>query len=466
LARAKGNQEAQKLVLGTVCAEMPPKRPAAAAKKSFTGKLKLNSEGLKALDRRYTDQKAWDERRKREVAPPGGWPKPPKHWPAGVRVDIGRPVFWLPEGWGQGVKTTCATKLRCYISPEGTVYYHKHIVEEVSGQNFKDAERPSEHVEWAKKMAKVAIAEGKTFQRKFPKFSPDEKLFANLTASERRHLPASAEDLHFAVVSARRADDERGIRNICLVQAQLTAGGAEPTWYVDAPSLDAYKALGLKAKVGGKLVPARNKALQDASRMGKFCVQVSDDIHRWDFYVGDMGRQVDLAAGNQAAKAADRFRVSPVAAARFLASRMRAAAAANGGGKRAGPRLAGVFPLGNTGQAFTREAVHTEHFILGDFFVADSSPVRFDPRMTLKEDYDYTCSHLDRHGAVLRCNRMFVTAVHETNAGGAVSERDSSGDRERHNIKILKEKWPGVFYDNGKRGDTQVIMSWKRRKVA
>lgn len=364
------------------------------------------------------------------------------------------------------MKTTRAAKLRCYISPEGRVYYHKHIVEEVSGQSFKDAVRPPQQVEWAKKRAKLAISEGKTFQRTAPKFGSDDKLFSNLTAAERRHLPASAGDLHFAVVSARRAEDERGIRNICTVQAQLLASGADPTWYVDAPSLEAYKALGLKAKVGGKLVPARNKALADASRLGKPCVQVSDDIMRWDFYVGDMGRQVDLAAGNAAAKKADRFRTSPAAAARFLVAKMRAAAAANGGGRGSGPRLAGVFPLGNTGQAFTREAVHKEHFILGDFFVADVSPVRFDPRMTLKEDYDYTCSHLAKHGEVLRCNRMFVTAVHETNAGGAVSERDASGDRERQNIAVLKEKWPGVFYDNGKRGDTQVIMTWKRRKLS
>jgi len=194
-------------------------------------------------------------------------------------------------------------------------------------------------------------------------------------------------------------------------------------------------------------------------------VQVSDDISSWDYYVGELGNQEDLAAGNAAAKAADHLRISPAASARFLLAKLRAAQAA-AGGKRAGPRLAGVFPMANTGQAFTREAVSSDHFILGDFFVADRSPVRFDTRMTLKEDYDFTCAHLAKHGAVIRCNRMFIRAVHETNAGGAVSERDSAGEREREMIKILKEKWPGVFWCNGKRGDTQVILNWKRRRVA
>merc|ERR1712060_603743 len=110
----------------------------------------------------------------------------------------------------------------------------------------------------------------------------------------------------------------------------------------------------------------------------------------------------------------------------------------------------------------TEEFVH-EHFILGDFFVVDKSPCRFDTTMTLKEDYDFTCAHLKKHGSVLRCNRLFISAVHETNTGGAVSERDDAGAKEVENIKILKEKWPGVFRSNGNRGnksETQVIMCW------
>merc|ERR1740121_930827 len=114
--------------------------------------------------------------------------------------------------------------------------------------------------------------------------------------------------------------------------------------------------------------------------------------------------------------------------------------------------------------AFTRQPECFDGFILGDFFVTEGSPCKFDQQMTLKEDYDYTCSHLARHGSVLRCNRMFLSVLHETNQGGAVSERDDSGHRERENIAILRAKWPGVFADHTRRGDTQVIMSWKRRK--
>lgn len=427
-----------------------------------TGKLFINEEGLKALDRKCGDMRAWDLRRRKECPPPGGWPQPPAHWPAGCRVDIGRPVPWLPEGWGQGVKTTCAAKLVCYISPEGRMYYHRHVVEQVIGRKVENTY--TRRSEWARKRAKIAIEEAKTFDRNYPNMRPDEELFDLLSEKEARCLP-KASALYFAVVSARRAEQEHGLRSICLVESQLRRGGATPVWYVDEASAPSYKALGLKVKVGGKLVPARNMALADAARERKACVQVSDDIQRWDYYSGDMANafQSDdiskIQAGNLAARSADRIRVSPVAAARFLLAKLRALQK----GKE-GPQLAGVFPLGNTGQAFTRSAASYDHFILGDFFVADKSTVRFDTQMTLKEDYDFTCSHLDRHGSVLRCNRMFIAAIHETNAGGAVSERDESGDRERANIKILQTKWPGVFRINPKRGDTQVIMRWGTRK--
>merc|ERR1711948_116782 len=68
------------------------------------------------------------------------------------------------------------------------------------------------------------------------------------------------------------------------------------------------------------------------------------------------------------------------------------------------------------------------------------------------------------HGLVLRCNHLMVYAKHETNAGGACSIRDDGGERERENIRILKEKYPGAFINNAKRPN-QVILQWKWRKT-
>merc|ERR1712083_493476 len=102
------------------------------------------------------------------------------------------------------------------------------------------------------------------------------------------------------------------------------------------------------------------------------------------------------------------------------------------------PKLGGVFPQANMAMSVCQEEFGFKHFILGDFFVAEpASPCRFDNTMTLKEDYDYTCAHIKAHGSVLRCNRMFITVKHQSNAGGAVTNRDSAGTKEKANIAIL-----------------------------
>merc|ERR1711879_784471 len=84
------------------------------------------------------------------------------------------------------------------------------------------------------------------------------------------------------------------------------------------------------------------------------------------------------------------------------------------------PQLGGVYPLSSCARCFAGDELARSHFIIGDFFVVDDSTVRFDETMTLKEDYDFTCAHLKKHGSVVRCQRMTVAAKHYTNSGGAV----------------------------------------------
>jgi len=230
--------------------------------------------------------------------------------------------------------------------------------------------------------------------------------------------------------------------------------GVTPTWYVDEASLKDYRALGLKAVVGGKLTAARNKCLKDASRLGKVCVQVSDDISAWEYRHGKRAKQRSDDLQNAAHAAAQRYIVSPVAAARFILAKMRGAL----GPKK--PQLGGVYMLGSCARTFSSDEFVRQHFILGDFFVVDKSKVHFDESMTLKEDYDFTCAHIRAHGSVLRCNRMTLSVKHYSNTGGAVDERDKKGKKERMNIAILHQKWPGCFRPNPKRKN-EVIMKWR-----
>lgn len=245
-----------------------------------------------------------------------------------------------------------------------------------------------------------------------------------------------------------------------VIEGHFKQVGIKPVWYVDADSLADYKKLGLNAKVGGKLTPARNMALDDAKAKKLVCVQVSDDISKWTYYdieKQDLRGEQDFKKANATLAGTRRHVVSPSAAAQYILAKMRA--------DPEKPRLGGVFPTANAAMTLGTEEYGRQHFILGDFFVAEPvSPCRFDTTMTLKEDYDYTCSHIAAHGSVLRCNRMFIQVKHSTNVGGAVATRDSAGAKEKQNIAILQTKWPGVFSLNGRRkaADSEVVMCWKR----
>jgi len=284
---------------------------------------------------------------------------------------------------------------------------------------------------------------------------PDATFFKLLSLAERRCLPAK-DELHFCVISARRASHNKGARDIAVVQHALTAAGVTPTWYVDEDSLQEYRDLGLKAVVGGKLTTSRNRALNDASRQGKACVQISDDISLWEYHDGPQASGKTMAALNAAHNAARRYVVSPVAAARFLLAKMRGGPADTKGRR---PQLAGAYMLGNCSRTWAGPAFCRHHFIIGDFFVVDRSRVRFDETLTLKEDYDFTCSHIQEHGSVFRCNRMTFVAKHYKNPGGACTVRDAKGKEEQRNISILAQKWPQAIRPHPTRKN-EVVLRW------
>jgi len=65
----------------------------------------------------------------------------PNHWPrtAPIIVDTKRWVYWLPQGWGQGIKTTRnGGTLRCYVSPSGKLFYNRNDVGKACGAPLPD----------------------------------------------------------------------------------------------------------------------------------------------------------------------------------------------------------------------------------------------------------------------------------------------------------------------------------------
>jgi len=393
----------------------------------------------------------------------------PKDWKThnGVKiiVDVSR-CHWLPDDWGQGVKVTVATSrstgtgggiLTTFVAPDGKSFFHKHTSEAYNGKGeltLKDGWNGQVRLArmQAQQALQLARAEGSNGG-----LTSDDSFFKILSPAERKCLPKK-DEFHVCIVSARRATKKEGVRDIFMVQSQFEEAGLCPTWYVDAGSLQDYKALGLKAVVGGKLTPARNKGLADARKLGKVCIQASDDITAWEYRDGANAKVREDDAMNAAHAAAKRLIISPVAAARFIVAKMRACEGPK-------PKLGGVYMLGSCARTFVGEAFPRRHFILGDFFVAEpDSTVKFDEEMHLKEDYDFSASHIAKYGSVMRCNRMTLSVKHYSNAGGAVTVRDKKGLEEQRNVAILHRKWPGCFRANPKRKN-EVIMKWKTAKV-
>lgn len=206
------------------------------------------------------------------------------------------------------------------------------------------------------------------------------------------------------------------------------------TWYVkDEYDYFDYDARGATAIVqSGGLVASRNRALQDAFSRDLWCLQLSDDLRRMQF-VAAPRVVVDIKFADVLIMLKEAMHVT-------------------------GAYLGGVAATNNRIFAKPEHPVSTAAFILGDFMLIKPNPLRFDPAMPLKEDYDYTAQHLKTYGKVARCNLLLMAHLHDNNPGGAVDYRTDA--LEAQAIATLKAKHERMFVDHPKRKN-QVILKVK-----
>jgi hypothetical protein len=67
------------------------------------------------------------------------------------------------------------------------------------------------------------------------------------------------------------------------------------------------------------------------------------------------------------------------------------------------------------------------------------NPIRFDERLKVKEDYDYSMQHIFKYKGILRFMKYGIDVVHLTNEGGCVAYRTKETEMEAYNI--LLNKW-------------------------
>lgn len=78
--------------------------------------------------------------------------------------------------------------------------------------------------------------------------------------------------------------------------------------------------------------------------------------------------------------------------------------------------------------------------VLGPFMGIIKDPdIRFDERLGLKEDYDYSLQVLKKYRKVLRYNKYHYKARHIEDDGGAATYRTMKKEKEQ--AKLFQEKW-------------------------
>ena len=221
-------------------------------------------------------------------------------------------------------------------------------------------------------------------------------------------------------ISKGRFDNARRIQDMCQVDH----------WIVPPEEKAFYLANGAKGVIGveGGLIDARNYALEFGQRENVTICELSDDLEASYFWVGKKEKKAcpfGILAG-------------------WLAEDAQ---------KNPDTYLFGVPPTAN--QFFASGTVKTRNFIIGDFFLCKPTHLRFDTKLRLKEDYDFTLQHIREYGKVFRDERILLGFRHYKNKGGAVAYR--SAELERQTCLYLLNKWPGWLRPNPMRANEVII---------
>lgn len=196
------------------------------------------------------------------------------------------------------------------------------------------------------------------------------------------------------------------------------------TWVVPLLEIPLYLASGvinIIPESSPGVCGARNAALEDAFSKNLICVQLSDDPmqilwwHREDPQNISAKKRISLAT----------------AILRIYAYMLQANLYLGGGMPTARSQYS---PWHSRGYS-------TTNFIVGDVMVIRPCELRFNEKLRLKEDYEYTIQHIKKYGGAVRVCQFMTKFKHHSKIGGCTGYR--SGELEKESIQILRELHPG-----------------------
>lgn len=104
-----------------------------------------------------------------------------------------------------------------------------------------------------------------------------------------------------------------------------------------------------------------------------------------------------------------------------------------------GCRLWGVNIIGDKGSYREYTPFSLTNTISGSFMGFLDNELKFDERLPLKEDYDYSIQNCNKYRKLLRLNYAFMVKKDHGNKGGCADYRTMN--REMEQLKLLQKKW-------------------------
>lgn len=237
-------------------------------------------------------------------------------------------------------------------------------------------------------------------------------------------------DVHVCVVSSGRPG------NVPAMEAHLA--GLGPTWYVPADQAGDYRYAGaavvtpVEAPPGQyPLVWQRNAALDVGHAAGATVVMTDDDLRRCAVTEPDgTNARRPITAAEAVALLVDELHASPA-------------------------MYAGAAPTDNA--YFCRRRYTTDGFVRDGFTAHRPNPLRYDPELPLKLDYDMTLQHLAAHGEVLRLDSLLMSYQQRAKRGGCDYR---TAELEDECVAYLLAKWPGQVVPHATRAH-EVTIRWR-----
>lgn len=102
-------------------------------------------------------------------------------------------------------------------------------------------------------------------------------------------------------------------------------------------------------------------------------------------------------------------------------------------------------------------------YVGGPFMVHVSHSLRYDERLPLKEDYDFTLQMLNKYRRVLRVNAFYYLTLQMAQVGGCAEYRNAETEMEQ--LALLQKKWGREIVRADVLGSSRNHLTTKRRRL-